>query len=172
MSGRVSVVVVMGVSGSGKTTLARALADAWPATFLDADDFHSAAAKARMASGQPLTDRMRAPWVRRIAADLQRRVAGNERVVLAFSGLRRRHRDRLRASGLPLRFLFLQGDRALVAARVLGRRDHYMPVALVDSQFAALEDPCNEVDVSPIRMEVAPAVQLSQALAQVKQFSD
>ena len=172
MSDRVSVVVVMGVSGSGKTTLARALADAWPATFLDADDFHSAAAKARMASGQPLTDRMRAPWVRRIAADLQRRVAGNERVVLAFSGLRRRHRDRLRASGLPLRFLFLQGDRALVAARVLGRRDHYMPVALVDSQFAALEDPRNEVDVFPIRMEVAPAVQLSQALAQVKQFSD
>ena len=172
MSGRVSVVVVMGVSGSGKTTLAQALADAWPATFLDADDFHSAAAKARMASGQPLTDRMRSPWVRRIAADLQRRVAGNERVVLAFSGLRQRHRDRLRASGLPLRFLFLQGDRALVAARVLGRRDHYMPVALVDSQFAALEDPLNEVDVSPIRMEVAPAVQLSQALAQVKRFSD
>lgn len=172
MSGRVSVVVVMGVSGSGKTTLARALADAWPATFLDADDFHSAAAKARMASGQPLTDRMRAPWVRRIAADLQRRVAGNERVVLAFSGLRRRHRDRLRASGLPLRFLFLQGDRALVAARVLGRRDHYMPVALVDSQFAALEDPRHEVDVFSIRMEVAPAVQLSQALAQVKRFSD
>lgn len=172
MSGRVSVVVVMGVSGSGKTTLARALAEAWPATFLDADDFHSVAAKARMASGQPLTDRMRAPWVRRIAADLQRRVAGNERVVLAFSGLRRRHRDRLRASGLPLRFLFLQGDRALVAARVLGRRDHYMPVALVDSQFAALEDPLHEVDVFPIRMEVAPAVQLSQALAQVKRFSD
>lgn len=172
MSGRVSVVVVMGVSGSGKTTLAQALADAWPATFLDADDFHSAAATARMASGQPLTDRMRSPWVRRIAADLQRRVAGGERVVLAFSGLRQRHRDRLRASGLPLRFLFLQGDRALVAARVLGRRDHYMPVALVDSQFAALEDPLNEVDVSPIRMEVAPAVQLSQALAQVKRFSD
>jgi len=99
-------------------------------------------------------------------------VAGGERVVLAFSGLRRRHRDRLRAGGLPLRFLFLQGDRALVAARVLGRRDHYMPVALVDSQFAALEDPRNEVDVCPIRMEVAPAVQLSQALAHVKRFSD
>ena len=76
MSGHVRVVVVMGVSGSGKTTLARALADAWPATFLDADDIHSLAAKTRMAGGQPLTDRMRAPWVRRIALDLQRRVAG------------------------------------------------------------------------------------------------
>ena len=62
----VRVAVVMGVSGSGKTTLARALADAWPATFLDADDVHSPAAKTRMAGGHPLTDRMRAPWVRRI----------------------------------------------------------------------------------------------------------
>lgn len=172
MTAHAGVVVVMGVSGSGKTTLARALADAWPATFLDADDFHSAAAKARMAGGQPLTDRMRAPWVARIVADLQRRVAGGERVVLAFSGLRRRHRDRLRASGLPLRFLFLQGDRALVAARVLARRDHYMPAALVDSQFAALEDPCNEVDVFPIPMEEAPAVQLGQALANMETFAD
>ena len=168
MSGR--VVVVMGVAGSGKTTLAQALAQAWQATFLDADDFHSPAAKARMTGGHPLTDRMRAPWVRRIALDLQRRVAAGERVVLAFSGLRRRHRDRLRASGVPLRFLFLQGDKALVAARVLARRDHYMPVALVDSQFAALEEPCDEADIFPIRMEDVPAVQLSQALAQIGRF--
>ena len=93
MSERVSVVVVMGVSGSGKTTLARLLADAWQATFLDADDIHDAAAKARMAAGLPLTDAMRDPWVARIADELTRRVANGERVVLAFSGLRRRHRD-------------------------------------------------------------------------------
>ena len=79
MSG-IRVAVVMGVSGSGKTTLAHALAGAWPATFLDADDFHSIAAKARMADGLPLTDRMRAPWVRRIALELQRRTAAGERV--------------------------------------------------------------------------------------------
>ena len=165
MNGRTRVVVVMGVSGSGKTTLARALADAWPATFLDADDLHSEAAKTRMASGHPLTDRMRAPWVRRIAADLQRRVAAGERVVLAFSGLRRRHRDRLRATGLPLRFLFLQGDPALVAARMQARQGHYMPPSLLDSQFATLEAPADEPDVARIAMDDTPAVQLRHALA-------
>ena len=165
MSGHVRVVVVMGVSGSGKTTLARALADAWPATFLDADDVHSLAAKARMAGGQPLTDRMRAPWVRRIALDLQRRVAAGERVVLAFSGLRQRHRDRLRATGLPLKFLFLHGDAALIAARMQARRGHYMPASLLDSQFAALETPVDEADVVRIDAAEPPAVQLRLALA-------
>nr|WP_298127675.1 gluconokinase, GntK/IdnK-type [uncultured Pseudoxanthomonas sp.] len=165
MSERVRIAVVMGVSGSGKTTLARALADAWPATFLDADDFHSAAAKARMASGQPLSDRMRAPWVRRIALDLQQRVAAGERVVLAFSGLRRRHRDRLRATGLPLRFLFLQGNQDLIATRLQVRHDHYMPASLLDSQFAALEAPREEADVARIEVADPPAVQLRDALA-------
>lgn len=165
MSGHVRVVVVMGVSGSGKTTLAHALADAWPATFLDADDVHSMAAKTRMAGGQPLTDRMRAPWVRRIALDLQRRVAAGERVVLAFSGLRQRHRDRLRATGLPMKFLFLHGDAALIAARLQARRGHYMPASLLDSQFATLETPVDEADVVRIDAAEPPAVQLRLALA-------
>jgi gluconokinase len=163
--GGITVAVVMGVSGSGKTTLARALADAWPAAFLDADDFHSVAAKARMAAGQPLTDRMRAPWVRRIAGELQRRVAAGERVALAFSGLRRRHRDMLRASGLPLRFLFLDGDAALIAARMRARSGHYMPVALLDSQFAALEDPRGENGVVGLPVDLEPEEQLHRALA-------
>jgi gluconokinase len=164
MSG-IRVAVVMGVSGSGKTTLAHALADAWPATFLDADDFHSIAAKARMAGGLPLTDRMRAPWVRRIALELQRRTEAGERVVLAFSGLRRRHRDRLRATGLTLRFLFLQGDQGLIAARMRARTGHYMPAALLDSQFAALQEPAGETDVVRIGIEEAPSMQLRHALA-------
>ena len=117
----VRVAVVMGVSGSGKTTLARALADAWEATFLDADDFHSDEARALMASGQPLTDELRQPWAARIATDLQRRVADGARVSLAFSGLRRQHRDVLRATGLPLRFLFLRGEPALIGQRMCQR---------------------------------------------------
>lgn len=165
MSSHVRVVVVMGVSGSGKTTLAHALAGALQATFLDADDFHSAVAKARMASGQPLTDRMRAPWVRRLATDLQQRAAAGERVVLAFSGLRRRHREALRATGVPLRFLFLAGDAALIAARLQEREGHYMPASLLDSQFAALEVPMGEADV--VRLDAADPqdLQLRRALA-------
>ncbi|WP_372016888.1 gluconokinase [Pseudoxanthomonas sp. 10H] len=164
MSGGPRVAVVMGVSGSGKTTLARALAGAWAATFLDADDFHSAQARAHMASGQPLTDAMRQPWVERIALDLQHRVAAGERVTLAFSGLRRRHRDLLRATGLPLRFLFLSGDAATIDGRMRARSGHYMPVSLLDSQFAALEDPTGEPDVDAIAVGLAPDTQLAHAL--------
>lgn len=167
MSGDVQVAVVMGVSGSGKTTIAQALAEAWPAVFLDADDFHSDEARARMASGQPLTDAMRQPWVERIAAELQRRVAAGERVSLAFSGLRRRHRDMLREAGLPMRFLFLQGDRALIAARMQARSGHYMPVSLLDSQFATLEAPDGEPDVQAIAIDATPDSVLAQALAAV-----
>src|SRR6185312_9420887 len=98
--------------------LARALAVAWDATFLDADDFHSDEARALMAGGQPLTDEMRHPWAARIATGLQSRVADGARVALAFSGLRRQHRDLLRAAGLPLRFLFLQGEPALIGERM------------------------------------------------------
>jgi len=167
VSGDVQVAVVMGVSGSGKTTIAQALAEAWPAVFLDADDFHSDEARARMASGQPLTDAMRQPWVERIAAELQRRVAAGERVSLAFSGLRRRHRDMLREAGLPMRFLFLQGDRALIAARMQARSGHYMPVSLLDSQFATLEAPDGESDVQAIAIDATPDSVLAQALAAV-----
>ncbi|MGY1520890.1 gluconokinase [Luteimonas sp. A482] len=165
--GEVRVAVVMGVSGSGKTTTARALAEAWPAVSLDADDFHSDEACARMASGRPLTDAMRQPWVERIAAELQRRVGAGERVSLAFSGLRRRHRDMLREAGLPLCFLFLQGDRDLIAARMHARSGHYMPVSLLDSQFATLEVPSDEPDVHAIAIDAAPGSVLAQALAAV-----
>lgn len=160
----VRVAVVMGVSGSGKTTLARALAGAWEASFLDADDFHSDEARALMAGGQPLTDELRQPWVARIAAALQCRVANGERVTLAFSGLRRQHRDVLRAAGLPLRFLFLRGEAALIGERMRERSGHYMPVSLLGSQFATLEEPLGEDDVVALPVDLAPEAQMQLAL--------
>ncbi len=159
------VVVVMGVSGCGKSTLAAAIADAWPARYVDADDCHSAAARARMARGHPLTDRMRQPWVARVAAAVQAQHDRGERVALAFSGLRRRHRDVLRATGLPLRFVHLCGDRETIAARMRARAGHYMPVVLLDSQFAALEPTHDEADVMPLPVDWSPQVQLAHALA-------
>lgn len=117
-----------------------------------------------MASGRALTDEMRQPWVERIVAELRRRVDAGERVALAFSGLRRRHRDMLREAGLPLRFLFLHGDRGLIAARMRARSGHYMPVSLLDSQFAALEPPQGEPDVHGIEIDALPARILQQAL--------
>ena len=108
---------------------------------------------------------MRQPWAARIAAELQRRVADGACVTLAFSGLRRRHRDVLRAAALPLRFLFLRGEAALIGERMRGRSGHYMPVSLLDSQFATLEEPGgDEDDVVVLPVGLPPDAQLRRAL--------
>ena len=45
-------------------------------------------------------------------------------------------------------------------ARVAGRKGHYMPASLVDSQFAALEPPDGETDVVTMAADadLAPAI--------------
>jgi gluconokinase len=140
-------VVVMGVSGAGKTTVARELAELLGADFVDGDDLHSSAARAKMSAGHPLDDDDRWPWLDRIAAALREDRAGRGAVV-ACSALRRAYRDRLRAGvGPTLRFVYLKASPDLMRARVASRKGHYMPASLVDSQFAALEPPDGETDV-------------------------
>ncbi|KAN0125815.1 P-loop containing nucleoside triphosphate hydrolase protein [Russula decolorans] len=89
--------LAQGVSGSGKTTLGAALAKALSLPFIDADDLHSEANKAKMTRGEPLTDADRAPWlvcVRRAAVEA---VEGNGRgVVVACSALKASYRQVLR----------------------------------------------------------------------------
>jgi gluconokinase len=137
-------IVVMGVSGSGKTTVGLRLAAALRADFVDGDDLHTDAARAKMASGAALTDDDRWPWLDRVGAVL----AEGPRTVVACSALRRAYRDRLRAAaGSRLRFVYLAADAETMRARVAARKGHYMPASLVDSQFAALEPPSGEPDV-------------------------
>ena len=146
-------VVVMGVSGSGKTVVGRRLAAALGADFIDGDDLHTDAARAKMSSGQPLSDEDRGPWLDRIAAALRDGLSRNAATIVACSALRRIYRERLRAGvGRGLRFVYLSANRELMRARVAARRDHFMPASLVDSQFATLEAPDGEPDVV-----VAPA---------------
>ena len=141
----------MGVSGSGKTYVGTAIARALNIPFFDGDDLHSPEARAKMTAGVALNDEDRAPWLDRIGALLADAAAHPEGVVVACSALRRVYRDRLRAAAGPgLRFLFLKGDKDLMRARVAGRKNHYMPASLVDSQFAALESPEGEGDVVTI----------------------
>jgi gluconokinase len=135
------IVVVMGVTGAGKTTVGRLLARALGCDFLDADDYHPAANVAKMRAGQPLTDDDRAPWLARLNEVLGAYAARSAGVVLACSALKAAYRDRLLA-GLPeSRLVYLRGTKALIAARLEARRGHYMNPALLDSQFAALEEP-------------------------------
>ncbi len=141
-------VVVMGVSGAGKTTVGRRLAEAIGADFVDGDDLHTDAARAKMGSGAPLTDEDRWPWLDRVAARLAAGLASGRSAVVACSALRRVYRDRIRAGvGPTLQFIYLEADPEMMRARVAGRRGHYMPASLVESQFAALEPPQGERDV-------------------------
>ena len=142
-------VVVMGVSGAGKTTVGRALAQALGAEFIDGDDLHSDAARAKMTAGVALTDDDRWPWLDRVGAEL----ASGGRVV-ACSALKRAYRDRIRAAaGRALRFVYLVADMEAMRRRVAARPGHYMPASLIDSQFAALEPPRDEPDVVELSAE-------------------
>jgi gluconokinase len=151
------VVVVMGVSGSGKTTVGEALAArlGWP--FADADDLHPAANVDKMRHGIPLTDADREPWIRAVARTIHDHVAHGPPLVLACSALRKRHRDAMRAdvAARDLRFVFLAGSYALIDARMHERTGHFMPEALLRSQFDALEVPDSS---EALVVEVTPPV--------------
>jgi gluconokinase len=130
-------VVVMGVTGSGKSTIGRIVATRLGAPFVDADDLHSAAAKAAMHAGRPLDDAERAPWLRRVRTAVQG--AGDGPVVLACSALKRSYRDVLR-DGVPgLSFVDLDVDADTLAARLATRTGHFAGPALLPSQLATLE---------------------------------
>ncbi|MDR0184879.1 gluconokinase [Lysobacter arvi] len=157
-------IVVTGVSGSGKTTVALGLAGHFGYAFLDADDFHSAQARAQMQAGVALTDEQREPWVAALACELQRRAESGQSTVLAFSGLRALHRQRLRESGVPMRFVFLHAAPAAIAARLSARTDHFMSATLLASQFEALQIPSFESDVVTVQTEGSPAQVLERVI--------
>ena len=131
------LVVVMGVSGSGKTTVGAALAQRLGVPFADADDFHPEANIAKMSAGIPLDDTDREPWLEAIASWLAGHASGGG--VASCSALKREYRDVLAGAAPATFFLHLHGDRDVLAARVAARPAHFMPAALIDSQFATLE---------------------------------
>ena len=126
----------MGVSGSGKSTVGAALARRLGVPFADADTFHPPANIAKMAAGKPLTDDDRYPWLEAVGQWLARHDEGG---VMSCSALKRRYRDQLRSHCPRIEFLHLTGSPELIARRQAGRPGHFMPSALVKSQFDALE---------------------------------
>jgi gluconokinase len=143
----------MGVSGSGKSTIGLALATAIGATFIEGDDVHTADNKAKMAAGFPLDDTDRGPWLEDLADRMREELAGGNGVVVACSALKHSYRDVLAAAAPEVVFVHLAGPLELIAARQQGRDHEYMPLSLLESQFATLEQPGDderhiEVDVS------------------------
>ncbi|AJT64827.3 Thermosensitive gluconokinase [Streptomyces lydicus] len=131
------MIVVMGVAGTGKTTIGPLVAAALGVPYAEGDDFHPPANIAKMSAGVPLDDSDRRPWLDAIGAWAHDR-SGRGGVV-SSSALKRAYRDRLRAAAPGVVFLHLTGDRALIEGRMAERTGHFMPTALLDSQFATLE---------------------------------
>ena len=146
------IVVVMGVSGSGKTTVAALLAAALGCQFQEGDDLHPRENVEKMRSGTPLTDADRMPWLRRIAEEIDGWRARDECGVLTCSALKRSYRDIIIGHRHDVVLVYLKGSRDLIHQRMAARHEHFMPIALLDSQVATLEEPTP--DEHPITVDV------------------
>jgi len=153
----------MGVSAAGKSTVGTALALTLGVPFVDADDLHSDANRAKMAAGIPLTDDDRWPWLDAVGARL--RDECDSGLVVACSALRRAYRDRIREAAPGVVFVHLTGTPELLAARAGARTDHFMPPALLVSQLATLE-PLEDDEAGVVADVAAPAGALVAAVAE------
>ena len=149
--------IVMGVSGSGKSTIAAELAKKLSWTFEDGDRFHPAGNVAKMSAGHPLTDEDRWPWLRAIAAEIERVCRAHGHVVIACSALKRAYREVLVRGRDDVRIVFLNGNHDLIAERMARRKGHFMPPGLLDSQFSALEPP--QADENPVTVSIDAPVE-------------
>jgi gluconokinase len=138
------ILLVMGVTGSGKTTIGRMVAERLGWVYLEADDFHSTENKAKMKRGEHLTEADRLPWLEAMHTELQVQDAKKKNVVLACSALNEEYRGILMA-GLDVKLVYLRGSKELIANRLQHRTGHFAGVAILDDQFAVLEEPRNAI---------------------------
>lgn len=157
------IAVVMGVAGSGKTTIAALVAHALGWQFQEGDDLHPRANIEKMRRGMPLTDADRRPWLQRIAQEIDDWSGRGESGVLTCSALKRAYRDLIIGDRKHVSLVYLRGSYDLIHDRMAARHEHFMPVALLDSQFKALEEPTPDehpiiVDIGSRPAEIAAAV--------------
>jgi carbohydrate kinase (thermoresistant glucokinase family) len=165
-------IVVMGVSGCGKSSVGIALAEALGARFIDGDDLHPEANKAKMSAGIPLDDEDRWPWLDLVSRALAEEVStwpaesDSTGTVIACSALKRSYRERILAGAPNTFFIHLDGSREILEQRLGNRTGHFMPATLLDSQLATLEplgsdEPGAVIDIN---QPISQIIALAQAL--------
>lgn len=166
------IAVVMGVSGSGKTTVAVLLSAALGCQFQEGDDLHPPENVEKMHAGKPLTDADRLPWLRKIAEEIDCWRARGQSSVVTCSALKRSYRDIIVGDRSDVTLVYLKGSHDLIHRRMAARHEHFMPVALLDSQFATLQEPTP--DEHPITVDVGgrPTEIVAEIVRQLEERQD
>ena len=157
----------MGVSGCGKSTVGSALSGmlGWP--FRDADEFHPAANIAKMRRGQPLTDADRWPWLEAMARFIDHELEAGRVAILSCSALKRAYRRCIIGAREAVRLVYLKGDQELIFARLKARTGHFMPPSLLDSQFAALQEPSPAEHALVVPITLSPEAAAGRIIAEL-----
>jgi gluconokinase len=165
------ILVVMGVSGSGKSTIARLLSRVldWP--MREGDELHPPANIEKMRHGIPLDDDDRRPWLEAIAQVIDTWRQRDQAGIITCSALKGRYRDGLAAGRREVCFIYLQGSKELIQMRLASRSGHFMPPALLASQFADLEEPTHEERAVTVDISGTPEAIAQQILSQLRQLS-
>lgn len=163
------IVVVMGVSGCGKTTVAALLAARLGWQYREGDDLHPPGNVEKMRGGTPLTDTDRWPWLQAIAREIDGWRTEGQSGVVTCSALKRAYRDVLIGDRADVALVYLKGSQDLIARRMAARHEHFMPAALLASQFATLQEPTS--DERPIAVDVGgPPGEIGDGIAHELEF--
>jgi len=158
--------IVMGVSGCGKSSVGQSLARSLGWDFYDADDFHPPENVAKMASGTPLDDSDRAPWLASLNELISSSLKADKPGVLACSALKERYRQQLMDGNEGVQIVYLKGSYDLIWSRMEKRTDHFMKPHMLKSQLETLEEPLNaltmdiSISVDEIVREITSGVSL------------
>lgn len=156
------VLVIMGVSGSGKSTVAGVVAGRLGWDLAEGDDLHPERNVTKMQAGEPLTDEDRWPWLETIADWIRQHTESGTPGVITCSALKKRYRDILRGENVV--FVFLQGSKDSISGRLASRHGHFMPPALLESQFEALEEPTEDENYISLCVSATPAEEAQEII--------
>ncbi len=165
------IIIIMGVAGSGKTTIGKLLAESLGWEFSDADDFHPPSNIQKMQKGIPLTEADRIPWLEDLQTAIKQWLQANKNMILACSALKNSYRDYLVVESDRMRLIYLRGSYELIKQRLKNRQNHYLGVELLESQFAALEEPSDAfystiyIDISSTPTEIVDKIRHDLNLA-------